>query len=149
MKAEVELWDVSGSNQYESCWAAIQRDAHGVIFVFNPESAAQAKHLDSFHQAFVQGRNVPDTACVVFAHFLSSSQVPHYSCWIVINHRLSHQERRGVKLSSKFSRVAQLEINIEDEGARLRADFSTFLASVISGMSKNRDQEEISILNSR
>ena len=78
VKAEVELWDVSGSNQYESCWAAIQRDAHGVIFVFNPESAAQAKHLDSFHQAFVQGRNVPDTACVVFAHFLSSSQVPHY-----------------------------------------------------------------------
>ena len=68
---------------------------------------------------------------------------------VIINHRLYHQERRGVKLSSKFSRVAQLEINIEDEGARLRADFSTFLASVISGMSKNRDQEEISILNSR
>ena len=60
-----------------------------------------------------------------------------------------NQEKRGVKLSSKFSRIAQLEINIEDEGARLRADFSTFLAAVISGMSKNRDQEEINILNSR
>ena len=145
----MELWDVSGSNQYEGCWSAIQRDAHGVIFVFNPESAAQAKHLDSFHQAFVQGRNVPDTACVVFAHFLSSSQVN--LSLILVTHlvSLAHQERRGVKLSSKFSRVAQLEINIEDEGVRLRADFSTFLASVISGMSKNRDQEEISILNSR
>ena len=59
------------------------------------------------------------------------------------------EDRRGVKLSSRFSRVAQLEINIEEEGARLRSDFSTFVASVIAGMSKNRDQEEISILNSR
>ena len=54
-----------------------------------------------------------------------------------------------MKLSSRFSRVAQLEINIEEEGARLRSDFSTFVASVIAGMSKNRDQEEISILNNR
>ena len=72
VKAEVEMWDVSGSNQFEGCWSAIQRDAHGVIFVFNPDSAAQAKQLDAFHQAFVQGRNIPDSACVVFAHFLSS-----------------------------------------------------------------------------
>ena len=72
VKAEVELWDMSGSNQFEGCWSAIQRDAHGVIFVFNPDSAAQAKQLDAFHQAFAQGRNIPDTACVVFAHFLSA-----------------------------------------------------------------------------
>ena len=59
------------------------------------------------------------------------------------------QDRRGVKLSSKFSRVAQLEVNIEDDGARLRSDFNTFLASVISGLSRNREQEEISIINNR
>ena len=54
----MELWDSSGSDQYEACWPAMQRDAHGVIFVFNPDSQAQAKHLDSFHQAFVQGEIV-------------------------------------------------------------------------------------------
>ena len=54
-----------------------------------------------------------------------------------------------MKLSSKFSRVAQLEVNIEDDGARLRSDFNTFLASVISGLSRNREQEEISIINNR
>ena len=54
----MELWDSSGSDQYEACWPAMQRDAHGVIFVFNPDSEAQAKHLDSFHQAFVQGEIV-------------------------------------------------------------------------------------------
>ena len=73
VKAEVEMWDTSGSNQFEGCWPAIQRDAHGIIFVFDPDNAAQARHLDSFHQAFVQGKNIPDTGCVVFAHFLSSS----------------------------------------------------------------------------
>ena len=78
VQAEVELWDSSGSNQYEQCWPAVQREAHGVIFVFNPDSAAQARQLDTFHQAFVQqagGQQIPDTACVVFAHFLSQSQV--------------------------------------------------------------------------
>ena len=107
VKAEVELWDVSGSNQYESCWSAIQRDAHGVIFVFNPESAAQAKNLDSFHQSFVQGRNVPDTACVVFAHFLSSSQVNSYSWMSNFNliriRNILSLVRRGEELSYQVS----------------------------------------------
>ena len=68
---------------------------------------------------------------------------------ICLNHESLLQDRRGVKLSQKFSRIAQIETNIEDEGARLRSDFNTFLASVISGMSKNREQEEINIMNSR
>ena len=57
----------------------ICREAHGVIFVFNPDSAAQAKQLDTFHQAFVAGRSLPDTAQVVFAHFLSGDQVSVFS----------------------------------------------------------------------
>ncbi len=36
-KADVELWDASGNHSFESSWPAIQRDAHGVIFVFDPE----------------------------------------------------------------------------------------------------------------
>ena len=90
-----------------------------------------------------------------YIYTLSTSIVSIYH-YIHILHFYPHtiistqgEDRRGVKLSSRFSRVAQLEINIEEEGARLRSDFSTFVASVIAGMSKNRDQEEISILNSR
>merc|ERR1712013_592309 len=132
IKAEVELWDSSGSNQFESCWPAIQRDAHGIIFVFNPESSAQAKQLESFHQAFVRGPTVTENSCVVFAHFLSLSR-----------------DRRGAKLPNTFSRIPQLEVNLEEEGNRLRSDFQTFLSTVIAGLSHNRDQEEINIINSR
>ena len=132
IKAEVELWDSSGSNQFESCWPAVQRDAHGIIFVFNPESAAQAKQLDAFHQAFLRGPSISENSCVVFAHFISLSR-----------------ERRGAKLSNSFSKIPQLEVNLEEEGNRRRTDFQTFLATVIAGLSHNRDQEEINIINNR
>lgn len=35
-KASVELWDTSGNARYQSCWPAIMKDAHGILFVFNP-----------------------------------------------------------------------------------------------------------------
>ncbi len=35
--------DTSGSGNYESCWPAIQKDAHGIVFVFNPDNSAHVK----------------------------------------------------------------------------------------------------------
>ena len=35
-KIHVELWDVSGEFKYEKCWAPIMKDAHGIIFVYDP-----------------------------------------------------------------------------------------------------------------
>mmetsp|Transcript_31546 Transcript_31546/g.30865 ORF Transcript_31546/g.30865 Transcript_31546/m.30865 type:complete len:94 (+) Transcript_31546:42-323(+) len=35
-KINIELWDVSGDMQYEKCWPPIQKDAHGIIFVYDP-----------------------------------------------------------------------------------------------------------------
>ena len=69
---------------------------------------------------------------MVFAHFLNLSN-----------------DRRGAKLPSSFSRIPQLEVNLEEEGSRLRTDFQTFLATVIAGVASNRDQEEINIINTR
>ena len=94
VKAEVEMWDTSGSNQFEGCWPAIQRDAHGIIFVFDPDNAAQARHLDSFHQAFVQGKNIPDTGCVVFAHFLSSSSQVKFTKHIDVHGLKMHKSKQ-------------------------------------------------------
>ena len=36
-KLNIELWDVSGDTSYEKCWAPIQKDVHGVIFVYDPK----------------------------------------------------------------------------------------------------------------
>ena len=35
-KLNVELWDVSGDFKYEKCWSPIMKDAHGIIFVYDP-----------------------------------------------------------------------------------------------------------------
>lgn len=131
-KAEVELWDCGGGEQQSACWPAIQRGAQGVVLVFNPESQDQARQLDALHEAFVRAPGLQESNCVVFAHFLSLNR-----------------DRRGAQLSHKFSKIPQLEVNLEDEGARLRTDFQTFLSTVVEGMSQNRDQEEISIIRGK
>ena len=52
-------------------------------------------------------------------------------------------------LASKFGRIAQQEVNIDEEGNRFRSDFSTFLAKLVSGLSDRRDQEEMNIMNTK
>ena len=49
--------------------------------------------------------------------------------------------------ASQFSRIPQLEVNIEEEGNRLRSDFNTFLSSLLSNLSEKSDQEEMNIMN--
>ena len=35
-KIHIELWDASGDFKYEKCWAPMMKDAHGIIFVYDP-----------------------------------------------------------------------------------------------------------------
>ena len=44
VRADVELWDSSGNHGFESSWPAIPRDAHGVIFVFDPQREEQVQY---------------------------------------------------------------------------------------------------------
>jgi len=34
----IELWDSSGDNSFESCWKAIMADADAVVLVYNPDA---------------------------------------------------------------------------------------------------------------
>lgn len=58
---------------------------------------------------------------------------------------------KDVKYSSKllntFSRVPQVPVNIEESGNRLRADFSSFIASVLGGLRDRSEQEELNIIS--
>ena len=45
-RADVELWDASGNHSFEASWPAIARDAHGVIFVFDPERERDARRVE-------------------------------------------------------------------------------------------------------
>ncbi|TRY71141.1 hypothetical protein TCAL_16434 [Tigriopus californicus] len=132
VKADVELWDVSGNPAFEPTWPALQRDAHGVVFVFNPDKEHHARELDAFHTEFVEKPGMSDTQCVVFAYF-----------------RDGRQENRGVKLSNHFNRIPQLEVNIDEEGNRLRSDFNTFISSILANLSERNEQEEMNIMSGK
>ena len=66
-RAEVELWDVSGDPSARSCWPAVKKDAHGVVFVFDPASEEQARGLEPFYEYLVEKGGISETQCVVFA----------------------------------------------------------------------------------
>ncbi len=44
-KFQLELWDVSGDFKYEKCWGPIQKEAHGIIFVYDPAAPGFEEQL--------------------------------------------------------------------------------------------------------
>jgi hypothetical protein len=48
-----------------------------------------------------------------------------------------------------FARIPQLEVNIEDEGNRLRSDFNTYISGLVAKMSDKREQDEMNIIGMR
>ncbi len=51
-KINIELWDVSGDFKYEKCWAPIQQDAQGIIFVYDNTKPDTEDDLKRFVEAF-------------------------------------------------------------------------------------------------
>ena len=80
VSASVELWDVSGDQQYESCWPAITQGVtslgapsstspvDGVILVYNPEFPTHDTEVGLWYDAFVKNCDLPDSKCLVFTH---------------------------------------------------------------------------------
>lgn len=132
LKAEVELWDCSGDHKFEACWPALQRDTHGIIFVYNPSSEDHARDLELLYNYFVTQTGFSYKNCVVFANQKqpADKDVKHSS-----------------KLLNTFSRVPQVSVSVEESGNRLRADFNSFIASVLGGLKDRTEQEELNIIN--
>ncbi len=50
---------------------------------------------------------------------------------------------------SKFSRIPQIEVNLENDGKRVRSEFDSFLSSIVENLTARHEQEEINIMNMR
>ena len=42
----IELWDVSGDQSYETSWPAVTKDADGALLIFNADVGGQAKEAE-------------------------------------------------------------------------------------------------------
>ncbi|XP_078361898.1 intraflagellar transport protein 22 homolog isoform X2 [Oculina patagonica] len=127
---EVELWDCSGNHKFSTCWAAFQKEANGVLIIYNPDQANHDKELETWYTQFVQGQGLKDSQCIVFAH-----------------HRPSAADTTRTQLPSVLSRVTCVQTNLDEEPEAVRDEFHNFLAKVISNWTDKRDQEELSIMN--
>ncbi|CAG2058548.1 unnamed protein product [Timema podura] len=67
-KAEVELWDCSGDHKFEGCWPALQKDAQGLVFVYNPSAHDHSRELELLYNYFVIQTNFSPKNCLVIAY---------------------------------------------------------------------------------
>lgn len=67
-QVSVELWDVSGHQQYERCWPAIQDKADGVVLLYNPDNRSHAGEIGLWFEYFVQKAGMTPKQVMVFAH---------------------------------------------------------------------------------
>lgn len=58
----VELWDVSGDRRFDAGWAAIQKDAVGVIIVFDGDNGDSERSVPLWYGALRNAafRNLAD-----------------------------------------------------------------------------------------
>ncbi|XP_033627965.1 intraflagellar transport protein 22 homolog [Asterias rubens] len=126
--AEVELWDCSGDQKFDECWPAIMKDANGVVIVYNPDVPTHERELDMWYSHFVVQQALRETNCLIMGHVKPSAK------------------NLTVQMPSSMSKVQHVQTNLEEDAEGVRRDFNSFLAKLLSSMSRKQDQEELSII---
>eukprot|EP01012_Entosiphon_sulcatum_P034163 TRINITY_DN43285_c0_g1_i1.p1 TRINITY_DN43285_c0_g1~~TRINITY_DN43285_c0_g1_i1.p1 ORF type:complete len:206 (-),score=44.15 TRINITY_DN43285_c0_g1_i1:50-667(-) len=130
-RANVELWDVSGSPRYTSCWPAIMKDVGGIIFVFNPEMKNQERDLENWHQHFAIANKVKDQCCLVLAHKSTPGQ----------------PQGPKPKLTKPLMKIKMVETSLEaGQEGNFRAEVDRLVEAVVI---TRRETEENQILDGR
>jgi Rab-like protein 5 len=72
-KFTLELWDVSGDFKYEKCWGPIQKEAHGIIFVYDPQAPNYEESLAQFVAMFPKAMMLSPKFCLAIANHHNTS----------------------------------------------------------------------------
>ena len=65
---ECELWDVSGSSQYEQLWPAVCTDLNGVIIVYDPKNTTHQSELKAWLEWFTHEAHLTTGQLLALAH---------------------------------------------------------------------------------
>ncbi|XP_045448234.1 intraflagellar transport protein 22 homolog [Melitaea cinxia] len=114
-KVDIEMWDCSGDHRFESCWPAFRLRVQGVILVCSSNTAnVAARELELLYNYFVSQAKLSPKQCVVF-----------YNCTD------DQEDIESLNLSSTFSKISQVAVNLKSGGNRLKIDFSNFVTSIL------------------
>ena len=69
----IEFWDVSGSTKNERIWPAIQKEAQGVIIIFNGDNPKSESDADFWVEKFPKALSIPINQCIAFSHHVSGT----------------------------------------------------------------------------
>eukprot|EP01001_Neometanema_parovale_P010327 NODE_6562_length_837_cov_90.675070_g6326_i0.p1 GENE.NODE_6562_length_837_cov_90.675070_g6326_i0~~NODE_6562_length_837_cov_90.675070_g6326_i0.p1 ORF type:complete len:203 (-),score=42.58 NODE_6562_length_837_cov_90.675070_g6326_i0:170-778(-) len=129
-RAAVELWDIGGADRYQSCWLALMKESHGIIFVYNPDSKQHEKEIENWHKAFAVPTKMRNENCLVLAHRKEPSE---------------NAIGPKPKLSGKgLSKVKLVESSL-DRGDIVRGEIDRLVENIVIS---RRETEENLILNS-
>ncbi|XP_076170089.1 intraflagellar transport protein 22 homolog [Ptiloglossa arizonensis] len=127
---DIELWDCSGDHKFENYWPAIKKDLHGVIFVYSEKSNESLKEIQQLYDYFINQTKLGPDRCVIFCY---------------------DPEKKNPEItkiiSSTFVKVSHVKCNVESGGNKLKADFSSFINTIVTKMYNYMDQEKKTILN--
>ncbi|XP_076671825.1 intraflagellar transport protein 22 homolog [Andrena cerasifolii] len=121
---DIELWDCSGDHKFENCWPAIRKDLHGVILVYSEKSNDCLKEIQQSYDYFISQTKLGPDRCVIFCYD-PDKRHPEISKTI----------------SSTFVKVSHVRCNIESGGNKLKADFSSFISTIVTKMYNYTDRE--------
>ncbi|XP_026499642.2 intraflagellar transport protein 22 homolog [Vanessa tameamea] len=114
-KVDIEMWDCSGDHKFESCWPALRLRVQGVILVCSSNTVnVAARELELLYNYFVSQAKLSAKQCVVF-----------YNC------PDDQEDTDSLNLSSTFSKVSQVAVNLKSGGNRLKIDFSNYVTSIL------------------
>lgn len=109
----VEIWDVSGDRRFEPMWPAIQKDADGLLLVYNPANKAHEREIEIWYRAFAGPLNLRETQCQLFAHHTQPYSLP-----------APPRPKLGAKALAK---VTACHTSIEADASMIRDEFLRFL----------------------
>ncbi|KAJ9524050.1 hypothetical protein QJQ45_022460 [Haematococcus lacustris] len=66
-RIKVQLWDCSGSSQYQPYWSVLSKDLDGIILLIDPQKPDQEKELESLYMNFAQPNSLTIKQCLILA----------------------------------------------------------------------------------
>ena len=67
-KVNIEFWDVSGDWRYEKTWGPVMKNAHGIVYVLDPNSPAGENDLVNFQRTFMQGTGLSNQQMFLYVN---------------------------------------------------------------------------------
>ena len=143
-RTAVELWDCSGDQRYEHCWAAFVQGKHGVeaqyqrsgrlkhdavdgvILMYNANEPTQANEVILWYEHFVQRCGISDFKCMIFAVNFDAKDVS--------SRNIKNRFQSGVRIPDKRlsgCTFHTISVRNDEESLRaVRAKFSLFVDQI-------------------